>query len=195
MRLRIAAAAAARASLTPFARPGSLFHFGWAAAAVLCTAALPAGLAAETPDEAVCEGPPVIMMVRGELDDRAQLRRYAEALQESGLYPKLGGYYLNAPVPLAVFEGEVPVNESTLLVRFPCLAHARAFWFSRAYQEQVRPVRLKPSAGRFTVMVYPEIPVPSHMQGRVTPPEFTPQPGPEVVAAVPQVSPPPEPAP
>jgi uncharacterized protein (DUF1330 family) len=156
---------------------------------------LPEPLAAEPAGDAVCEGPPVIMMVRGELEDRAQLRRYAEALQESGLYPKLGGYYLNAPVPLAVFEGEVPANESTLLVRFPCLAHARAFWFSRAYQEQVRPVRLQPSAGRFTVMVYPEIQVPPHMEGRVTPPDFTPVPDRQAVAAVPQVSTAPETAP
>lgn len=155
----------------------------------------PLPLSAEPAAEVACEGPPVIMMVRGLLEDRAQLRRYAEALQDSGLYPTLGGYYLNAPAPIAVFEGEVPAEESTLLVRFPCLAHARAFWFSRAYQEVVRPVRLEPSAGRFTVMVFPELPVPSYMEGRVTPPAFTPVPDPGIVAGVPQVSPPPEPAP
>lgn len=142
-----------------------------------------------------CEGPPVIMMVRGTIEDRARLRTYAEALQASGLYPRLSGYYLNAPAPLAVFEGEVPAEESVLLVRFPCLAAARAFWFSSAYQARVRPARRNPSAGRFTVTVYPEISPPPHMAGRLDGGLFRPAESAAAVAAEPQVAPGTEPLP
>jgi uncharacterized protein (DUF1330 family) len=149
----------------------------------VCASVAPAS---EMPD---CEGPPVIMMIRGEIEDRAQLRRYAVALQESGLYPRLSGYYLVAPAPVAVFEGEVPAEESVLLVRFPCLAHARAFWYSRAYQDKVRRARLAPSAGRFTVTVHQEIPLAPHMEGRVADPRFADSLPRVDVAALPQVSP------
>ncbi len=107
------------------------------------------------------------MVIYGEIGDRARLRAYAEALRASGLYPRLLGYYLIAPNPVAVFEGEIPAEASTLIVRFPCLAAARAFWFSRAYQEKVRPARRNPSAGRFTVTVFEEVPVPDYVQDRL----------------------------
>jgi uncharacterized protein (DUF1330 family) len=147
-------------------------------------------LAATAPaTTAPCDGKPVIMVVRGLIADRARLMGYAKALQASGLYPQLGGYYLNVPRVLDVFEGTPPPNESILMVRFPCLAHARAFWHSRAYQQQVRPERLNPSAGDFTVTVYAEAALPPHMAGRVTPPAYTPAvPG---GALPPQVAPPP----
>ncbi len=121
-----------------------------------------------------CDGKPVIMVVRGLISDLPRLKRYGQALAASGLYPDLGGYYLNAPNAVDVFEGSLPANESILMVRFPCLAHARAFWNSKAYQDEVKPGRLNPSAGDFTVSVYPELPVPSYMAGRVTPPVYTP---------------------
>jgi uncharacterized protein (DUF1330 family) len=132
-------------------------------------------LAASPPAAAMpCDGKPVIMVVRGLIADRERLLGYARALQASGLYPQLGGYYLNVPRVLDVFEGTPPANESILMVRFPCLAHARAFWQSRTYQQQVRPERLNPSAGDFTVTVHAEAPLPPHMAGRVTPPAYTP---------------------
>lgn len=87
-------------------------------------------LAAEAP---ACDGRPVIMVVSGPVHDAARLRAYGQALAASGLYPLLGGYYLNAPRPIDVFEGPAPGTDSLLMVRFPCLAHARAFWNSRAY--------------------------------------------------------------
>jgi uncharacterized protein (DUF1330 family) len=127
--------------------------------------------AAEPP---ACDGKPVIMLVRGMIADLPRLKQYGQALAASGLYPQLGGYYLNAPRAVAVFEGQVPPNESILMVRFPCMAHARAFWNSEAYQDVVKPQRLDPSAGDFTVSVYPEVPVPDYMAGRVVAPVFTP---------------------
>jgi len=150
--------------------------------ALLLAALLAGPVAAEAPvvkratvdAPGACDGKPVIMVVRGNIHDYGRLRAYGQALAASGLYPELGGYYLNAPRAIEVFEGDAPKNESILMVRFPCLAHARAFWNSRAYQDDVRPRRLDPSAGDFTVTVYDEIPVPAYMEGRVTAPEFTP---------------------
>ena len=110
---------------------------------------------------------PVYMVVAGPTHDRARMQAYAKAIFDSGLYQKLGGYYINAPVPLATFEGEVPPNQATLIVRFPCLANARAFWFSKEYQEKIKPLRLNPSAGDYTVTVYAEIPVRPDMAGKV----------------------------
>lgn len=138
-------------------------------------------------DPKVCDGKPVIMVVRGMLKDRARLAEYAAAIRASGLYPILGGYYLNVPRAVAVFEGTPDPNDSIIMARFPCLAHARAFWYSIAYQETVKPKRLNPSAGDFLVTVYPELPIPEHMAGRVQPPVYTPSPGPEIAAAVPMV--------
>lgn len=129
--------------------------------------ALAAAQAAAAPEP--CNGPPVLMVVSGPTHDSARMRAYAEAIRASGLYPQLGGYYLNVPRPVATFEGEPAANHTTLVVRFPCLANARAFWFSRAYQERIKPLRLDPSAGDYLVTVYPELPVAEYMQGRVAP--------------------------
>ncbi len=147
--------------------------------AALLAAPLAAPLLAQAPavaakDAAICDGKPVIMVVRGLIHDYDRLRAYGQALASSGLYPQLGGYYLNAPRAIDVFEGSVPANESILMVRFPCLAHARAFWNSQAYQDDVRPRRLNPPAGDFTVTVYPEVAIPAYMEGRVAVPSFTP---------------------
>lgn len=139
------------------------------AALVLATPAL-----AAEPAPSACDGKPVIMVVSGPVHDPARLRAYGQALAKSGLYPLLGAYYLNAPRPIDVFEGPPPASDSLLMVRFPCLAHARAFWNSRAYQEAVKPLRLNPDAGTFTVRVYAEADLPAYMAGRVTPPAYTP---------------------
>ncbi len=110
---------------------------------------------------------PVYMVVAGPTHDRARMQAYAKAIFDSGLYQQLGGYYINAPVPVATFEGDVPPNQVTLIVRFPCLANARAFWYSKAYQDSIKPLRLDPSAGDYTVTVYAEIPVRADMAGKV----------------------------
>ncbi len=119
---------------------------------------LAAGVLAVPPPRA-CDNKPVLMVVTGPTHDGARLRAYAQKIMESGLYDRLGGYYLNAPRPIATFEGTPPPNLTTLVVRFPCLANAEAFWYSKAYQEMIRPMRLNPSAGDYLVTVYPEVPV------------------------------------
>jgi uncharacterized protein (DUF1330 family) len=121
---------------------------------------------------AACEGPPVIMVVSGPTHDAPRMRAYGEAIAKSGLYQKLGGYYLNVPRPIATFEGETGSNHTLLMVRFPCLANAKAFWHSRDYQERIKPMRLNPSAGDYSVTVYPEAPLRADLTGKVTPPLY-----------------------
>ncbi len=107
-------------------------------------------------DPEVCDNKPVIMLVAGEIKDWARIRAYGAAIRDSGLYDKLGGYYINVPRSIATFEGSPPPAQSMLMVRFPCFAHARTFWYSKEYQERLKALRQNPSAGAFTVTVYPE---------------------------------------
>lgn len=115
----------------------------------------------------VCDNKPVLMIVSGPTHDRARMLAYGKAIADSGLYKKLGGYYVAAGRPVDVFEGTPPANHSTIVVRFPCLANARAFWNSRDYQEKIRPMRLSPSAGDYLVTVHAEVPVREDMAGKV----------------------------
>lgn len=124
-------------------------------------------LAAAVASPAACDNKPVYMVVAGSTHDRARMQAYAKAIADSELYQKLGGYYVNAPVPLATFEGEPPKGYATLIVRFPCLANAKAFWNSKIYQEKIKPLRLNPSAGDYLVTVYPEIPPRADMAGKL----------------------------
>jgi uncharacterized protein (DUF1330 family) len=114
-----------------------------------------------------CDNKPVYMVVAGPTHDRTRMQAYAKAIADSQLYQKLGGYYVNAPVPVATFEGEPAKGHATLIVRFPCLANAKAFWYSKTYQEKIKPLRLNPSAGDYLVTVYPEIPLRSDLAGKV----------------------------
>lgn len=114
-----------------------------------------------------CDGPPVLMVVAGPTHDRVRMQAYGRAIAESKLYEKLGGYYLNVPAALATFDGEPPPGHTTLIVRFPCLANARAFWNSEEYQNKIKPLRLNPAAGDYLVTVYPEAPLRPDMAGKV----------------------------
>jgi uncharacterized protein (DUF1330 family) len=122
--------------------------------------------AAATPTVETCDKP-VYMVVAGPTHDRVRMQVYAKAIADSELYQKLGGYYVNAPVPLATFEGEPAKGYATLIVRFPCLANAKAFWNSKVYQQTIKPLRLNPSAGDYLVTVYPEISPRADMAGKV----------------------------
>jgi uncharacterized protein (DUF1330 family) len=126
-----------------------------------------AAVTATAPAPKVCDNKPVLMVVAGPTHDRARMMAYGKAIAESGLYQKLGGYYVNVPRAVAIFEGAPPPNHTTLIVRFPCLANAEAFWNSKEYQEKIKPLRLNPSAGDYTVTVYPEVAVRPDMVGKV----------------------------
>ena len=112
------------------------------------------------------------MVVSGRTLDRERMAIYTRALLGSGLYPQYGGYYINTPKPVEVFEGVLAPEHAALIVRFPCLRNARAFWNSQRYQNEIRPLRLNPSAGDYTVAVYDELALPPYMADKVVRPDF-----------------------
>ena len=112
------------------------------------------------------------MVVSGETLDRARMGQYAKAIADAGIYPLNQGYYLNNPKLVDVFEGEISDNHATLMVRFPSLEAARAFWDSDIYQNEIKPLRFSPSAGDYTVTVYRELDLPEYMKGQVSQSEY-----------------------
>jgi uncharacterized protein (DUF1330 family) len=104
------------------------------------------------------------MVVTGSVSDGARMRAYGQALEASGIYPATSGYYLHIGQPVDVFEGDHPAGGFTVIARFPCLAHARAFWYSETYQNII-PMR--EDAGEVLVRVYPELAPPPYMDGRL----------------------------
>jgi uncharacterized protein (DUF1330 family) len=153
--------------------------------AIALAVAAPAVRAETAADPGACDDKPVYMVVSGPTHDRARMQAYAKAIADSGIYAKLGGYYVNVPRAVATFEGSPPPNLSTLIVRFPCLANARAFWQSKVYQQTIKPLRLNPSAGDYTVTVYPETAPPPHMAGKVEGNRYTATFDPKSVGQVP----------
>ena len=115
-----------------------------------------------------CDGEtPVIMVVAGRTLDRAQMGKYAQALAQSGLYPKARGYYLNNPRPIRHLEGNPHADDVALMVRFPSECAVLTFWNSDEYQNNVKPLRLNPRAGDYVVTVYAETALPGYMDGLV----------------------------
>lgn len=110
---------------------------------------------------------PVFMVISGATLDGKRMGAYGAKLAETGIYEKVGGYYINAPRPVAVFQGDVAANHATLIVRFPCLANARRFWNSKTYQQIIKPLRENPPAGDYTVTVYSEVQLPGFLSGKV----------------------------
>lgn len=102
---------------------------------------------------------PVLMLVHGEIRDRARFGAYIKALGESGLYPRNRGYYRAISPALEVFEGKPPPERGIVLARFPCLAAAQAFWNSGEYAE-IR--KLREGIADFEVTVLRELPVPDY---------------------------------
>ena len=110
---------------------------------------------------------PVIMLVAGRTLDVGRMRDYAIALQQSDLYPNARGYYLNNPRPVRILEGEPDINDVALMVRFPSECAAVSFWHDDFYQNEIKPLRLNPSAGDYVVTLYDEAVLPPYMAGKV----------------------------
>tara|TARA_B100000683_G_scaffold17780_1_gene17567 strand:+ start:525 stop:950 length:426 start_codon:yes stop_codon:yes gene_type:complete len=110
---------------------------------------------------------PVIMLVAGRTLDASRMRDYAIALQRSDLYPNARGYYLNNPRPVRILEGEPDANDVALMVRFPSECAAVSFWYDDFYQNEIKPLRLNPSAGDYVVTLYDEASLPPYMAGKV----------------------------
>ena len=122
----------------------------------------------ETPIDMTCDdAKPVIMLVAGRTLDAGRMRDYAIALQQSDLYPNARGYYLNNPRPVRILEGEPDINDVALMVRFPSECAAVTFWYDDFYQNEIKPLRLNPSAGDYVVTLYDEASLPPYMAGKV----------------------------
>lgn len=110
--------------------------------------------------EDLCDEP-VHMLVYGDIYDREKFRAYAEAIWASGLYPKTQGYYVAVTPADDIFEGEPGKDHGMVLVRFPCHAAARAFWYSDDYAK-IRPLRK--GIADFVVSVFKLRPVPEYIR-------------------------------
>jgi uncharacterized protein (DUF1330 family) len=105
---------------------------------------------------------PVYMVVIGEITDPDRMQAYTEALAESLLYRQHEGYYAALGKPVEMLEEEWPSHQGLVLARFPSREHARRFWDSDKYQKEIKPLRA--GAGRFTVGLFEELPVPGHIR-------------------------------
>jgi 2-iminobutanoate/2-iminopropanoate deaminase len=100
---------------------------------------------------------PVLMLVMGALSEQGfrkpegAPRSYGEALRDSNLYANLDGFYLLSGRPLEVFEGDWTARDMALVAEFPCLEAARAFYWSKAYQDIIP---LRAGAGDFFLGVW-----------------------------------------
>ena len=113
------------------------------------------------------EDGPVLMVVSGKTLDSDRMQIYGKAIRDAGLYPEALGYYLNDPRPFRGLEGDLQPNFATLVVRFPSDCAATSFWHSKAYQDNIKPLRENPSAGDYLVTLYREVEIPSYMTGKV----------------------------
>lgn len=111
----------------------------------------PAVASAEIAAEEACA---VYMVISGQTRDRDRMAEYSEALLASGLYPRVGGHYINQPRPYTVLEGTPPADHVTLVVRFPNARALTEFWYSDTYQERILPLRLGPPAASFLVTAH-----------------------------------------
>ena len=109
---------------------------------------------------------PVFMVVIGEITDPQKMKAYSAALAESLLYEQHQGYYAAVGKPVEMFEEEWPSHQGLVLARFPSAEHARAFWNSDKYQNEIKPLRA--GAGRFTVGLFEELPIPGHIDWEQT---------------------------
>ena len=103
---------------------------------------------------------PVLMLVYGEIFDRAAFGAYVGALGESGLYPANRGYYRAISPAIDIFEGSPPNNRGVVLARFPCAAAARQFWDSPEYQ---KIKKLRENKAQFEVLLFNEMAIPDYI--------------------------------
>jgi len=98
---------------------------------------------------------PAYMLVIGRIEDGQKMGQYQAALTASRLYPKNDGSYLVRGRPIDVFEGEWPGDQAVVIAKFASAEHARSFWDSDMYQNEIKPLRA--GAGNFTVALFEEV--------------------------------------
>jgi len=103
--------------------------------------------------ECPIESKPALMIVEGDNEKPEQYERYTKALLASGIYEKLGAYYVTV-------GGEWAEQKFMAVVRFPCLARAQQFWYSDTYKA-LKPLRA--GAGDVRSLLFEEFAVPERV--------------------------------
>jgi uncharacterized protein (DUF1330 family) len=106
---------------------------------------------------------PVLLLVWIEGLDRAKSKPYGDGLRATQIVPRHGGRYLAVSPPTLVLEGKWPAERGFVVEQYPCEQAFREMWFSREYQEKLKPLR--DGSGEYTVALFklrpqPVTPVP-----------------------------------
>lgn len=92
----------------------------------------------------------VYLVVTASISDPAKMGTYQAALMASDLYARHGGRYVLRGRPVADLENWD--GRAVVVAEFPDRAAAEAFWWSSAYQQQIKPLRA--GAGDFHVGIF-----------------------------------------
>lgn len=106
------------------------------------------------PEKPVPCDKPAYLVVISTITDPVKAGVYRQALQDSGLYPALGGFYITSGRPVEVLEGSTFRTSPIVVAKFPCAEAARRFWYSEIYQKKIIPLR--EGAGSFEVGIFEE---------------------------------------
>lgn len=100
---------------------------------------------------------PVFMVVNYWRSDKGGMQEYGLELRNRQIYEKLKGWYI-ARRPVEIFEGTWDANRAFLIAQFPCREAARAFYYSKEYQEII-PYRAG-ATDKLTITVHEITPSP-----------------------------------
>lgn len=93
----------------------------------------------------------VYLLLTARTADARKMVAYNAALAASGLYAAHGGVVIADGQPANRLEGW-PDGVGAVLVRFPSRTAAESFWFSSAYQDDLKPLRR--GAGTVQVAIF-----------------------------------------
>lgn len=94
---------------------------------------------------------PVYLLLTARVTDTRKMAAYVKAVADSGLYAAHGGAIMVDGQPANRLEGW-PDGVGAVLVRFPSRTAAESFWFSAAYQDDLKPLRR--GAGTVQVAIF-----------------------------------------
>lgn len=94
---------------------------------------------------------PAYLLLTARVADARKMAAYGKALAASGLYEAHGGVVMVDGAPANRLEGW-PDGVGAVLARFPSRTAAESFWFSAAYQDDLKPLRR--GAGTVQVAIF-----------------------------------------
>lgn len=119
-----------------------------AVVAALITLSVPAAALAndDVPLEGAAASPescnePVILIVWVDGFDRAKSKAYGDGLRSTKIVPRHGGRYIAVSPPVEVLEGAWPAERAVVVEQYPCQQAFREMWFSREYEDKLKPLR------------------------------------------------------